>query len=86
MSESEELSTSKIMQQAYHGKLGPSSACDYLDYFTHSFFDIKDEFNVNVWNSSYKLVEKGQYFSMTPFVQTWCLADYVCYSVIGTLQ
>lgn len=50
------------------------------------FFDIKDEFNVNVWNSSYKLVEKGQYFSMTPFVQTWCLADYVCYSVIGTLQ
>lgn len=29
-------------------------------------FNIKDEFNVNVWNSSYKLVEKGQYFSMTP--------------------
>lgn len=66
MSESEEFSTSKIMQQAYHGKLGPSPTCGYLDYFTHSFFDIKDEFNVNVWNSSYKLVEKGQYFRMTP--------------------
>lgn len=46
--------------------LAPVQHVTYLDYFTHSFFDIKDEFNVNVWNSSYKLVGKGQYFSMTP--------------------
>lgn len=35
-------------------------------YFTHFLFYTEDEFNVNVWNSSYKLVEKGQYFSMIP--------------------